>query len=196
MADDQKPTKRLSLKQRKFCLAYVGEANGDGFEAAKLAGYAAKNDNTLRVIASQNLRKPAIKEFIAELRADAEREAGRKIMTSTQVLIGMSEVATNDIADIFESDGSFDLTKAKERGVSKHIKSVARDPKTGEWTKIEVYSSYDAKRDLGKHHGLFPTRITITDSDADKLIEEAIKEHGLPGGDDDEAPASESEYQM
>lgn len=196
MADAQKPTKKLSLKQRKFCLAYVGEANGDGFEAAKLAGYAAKTDNALRVIASQNLRKPAIKEFIIELRAEAEREAGRKIMTSTEVLIGLSEVANNDMADVFESDGSFDLAKAKERGVSKFIKSVSRDPKSGEWTKIELYSSYDAKRDLGKHHGLFPTRITITADDADALINQAVKEHGLPGADDDEENETASEYPM
>src|ERR1041384_5420614 len=155
MADDTQTTDRLSLKQRQFCLAYVGEAKGNGFEAAKLAGYAATTDNALRVIASQNLTKPAIKSFIAQLRADAEREASAKIMSSTEVLVGHG-----DIADVLGDQAPAWLVKAKESGLSKLVKAINFDAKTGEVTRVELYSSHEAKRDLGKHHGLFPTRIT------------------------------------
>src|ERR1041384_5565258 len=160
MADDTQTTDRLSLKQRQFCLAYVGEAKGNGFEAAKLAGYAATTDNALRVIASQNLTKPAIKSFIAQLRADAEREASAKIMSSTEVLVGLSEIANGDIADVLGDQAPAWLVKAKESGLSKLVKAINFDAKTGEVTRVELYSSHEAKRDLGKHHGLFPTRIT------------------------------------
>jgi len=193
MADDQQTTERLSLKQRQFCLAYVGEAKGNGFEAAKLAGYAAQTDNALRVIASQNLTKPAIKTFIAQLRADAEREASAKIMSSTEVLVGLSEIANGDIADVLGDQAPEWLVKAKESGLSKLVKAINFDPKTGEVTRVELYSSHEAKRDLGKHHGLFPTRITLTTSEASEVIDRAIKEHGLPDGGDEQ---SASEYPM
>jgi phage terminase small subunit len=56
----------LTLKQRKFIDAYIGEANGNAYKSAKLAGYRG-NTSTLVVIASQNLRKPAIRAAIDEV---------------------------------------------------------------------------------------------------------------------------------
>lgn len=195
MADAQESTKRLSLKQRKFCLAYVGEANGNGMEAARIAGYNAKTDNALRVIASQNLTKPAVQRCIAELRADAEAAARQKIMDSTEVLTGLSDIARGDIADVLGDEAPEWLRKAKEGGISKLIKAINFDAKTGEVTRVELYSSHDARRDLGKHHGLFPTRITLTTSEADEVIDRAIRDHGLPGDDQADEHAA-SEYPM
>lgn len=49
----------LTEKQRRFVEAYTGEANGNGAEAARLAGYAG-DSNTLKSVAAENLTKPDI----------------------------------------------------------------------------------------------------------------------------------------
>ena len=49
----------LSLKQRKFVDAYLGEAAGNGTKAAQLAGYRGSTQ-TLKAVASENLAKPDI----------------------------------------------------------------------------------------------------------------------------------------
>jgi phage terminase small subunit len=58
---------KLSEKQRRFVNAYMGECNGNGANAAALAGYKG-NRNTLRVIAAENLTKPIIIQEIERLR--------------------------------------------------------------------------------------------------------------------------------
>jgi hypothetical protein len=68
MTDEPKDTviilgNELTFKQRLFVLAYLGEADFNGTEAARMAKYNG-NDNTLRVIASENLSKPNIKSVI------------------------------------------------------------------------------------------------------------------------------------
>jgi hypothetical protein len=151
---------RLTLKQRKFCLAFVGEANGNGAEAARLAGYKGAG-LTLAVIASQNLIKLNVSRFIAELRVDAERAAKGKILSATEVLVGLTRIADADIAEVFELDGTFDLASAKRRGVSRLIKSMAFDKDTGKLTKLELHNAHGAHVDLGKYHKLFTDRIEI-----------------------------------
>jgi len=65
----------LSLKQRRFVKGLV--ETGNGTEAALMA-YATTDRNTARVIASQNLTKPAIRAVVAEL-LDAEGLSDRKL---------------------------------------------------------------------------------------------------------------------
>tara|TARA_Y100001970_G_C14106641_1_gene788500 strand:+ start:122 stop:553 length:432 start_codon:yes stop_codon:yes gene_type:complete len=50
---------RLTLKQKKFVDAYVNNG-GNGVEAIRVAGYNCRNDNSARVLASENLKKPNI----------------------------------------------------------------------------------------------------------------------------------------
>ena len=54
----------LTEKQRRFVEAYMGAAAGNATEAARLAGYAASDDNSLASIGNENLRKLAIREAI------------------------------------------------------------------------------------------------------------------------------------
>jgi phage terminase small subunit len=70
----------LTPKQRMFCLAYLGEARFNGTQAAIAAGYSRK---TAAKIASENLRKPEICEFLRQtmdkLQADQEDSAKRTV---------------------------------------------------------------------------------------------------------------------
>jgi len=61
------PERRLTLKQQRFVVFYLGEAAGNGLKAARMAGYGG-NDKTLYSIAAENLRKPAISEKIPNVR--------------------------------------------------------------------------------------------------------------------------------
>ncbi|HEX5704857.1 MAG TPA: terminase small subunit [Pyrinomonadaceae bacterium] len=170
---------KLTLKQRAFCLAYAGEANGNATEAARIAGYKG-DDATLSVTGFRMLRKANIEAAIGELRRDAEKKASGKILSATETLVGLTRIALADIAEVFEPDGSFDLQKAKARNVSRLIKSISFDKDTGRMTKIELHNAHGAHVDLGKYHGLFPTKIVITPEDADRLADEAAKRYGLP----------------
>lgn len=157
----------LSLKMRTFCLAYVGEANGNGTEAARIAGYKG-NDVTLAAVGSENLRKPQIVQLIAELRIEAEKKASDKILSAMETLVGHTKIAESDIADLFP-DNPF-LQEAQKRGISKLIKSIYFDKDTGRLVRLEMYSAQVALQDMAKHHGLMPTKIEISKSEADDLI--------------------------
>jgi phage terminase small subunit len=150
----------LTLKQRKFCLAYVGEANGNGVESCRLAGYKG-NDVTLAAVAYENLNKPQIQAYISELRVQAEKKLGAKVLSAAEVLAGLTRIASADVAEVFEADGSFDLASAKRRGVSRLIKSMAFDKDTGRLTKLELHNAHGAHVDLGKYHKLFTDRVEI-----------------------------------
>jgi len=181
---------KLTLKQRKFCLAYVGEANGNGVEAARIAGYKG-NDVTLAAVAYENLRKPQIVQHIAELRAEAEKQATGKILSATEVLVGLSAIAEGDIADVLGELAPGWLIKAKEKGLTRLIKTVNFDKDTGNLTKLELYSAKDARVDLGKYHKLFVDKFEIvTPEDLDAAL---AAELARVAGADQAAGAGETE---
>lgn len=68
---------KLTSKQKKFIAAY----NGNGVEAARIAGYKG-NDKTLSVVASENLAKP----YIAEAIQKRENKQIEKIATPRERL--------------------------------------------------------------------------------------------------------------
>lgn len=166
---------KLTFKQRRFCLAYIGEASGNGAESARLAGYKG-NDLTLRVVAHENLMKPYVAEFIRRLRAGAEKLASGKILSATEVLVGLTRIAEADIAEVFESDGSFDLVSAKKRNASRLIKSLSFDKDSGRVTKVELHNAHGAHVDLGKYHKLFVDKFEIVQpEDLDAALERELQ---------------------
>lgn len=182
-------TRGLTLKQRKFSLAFVGAANGNGVEAARLAEYQG-NDATLRAIASQNLTKLNVQRYINQLRADAEKAAKGKILSAVEVLVGLTRIAEADIAEVFEPDGTFDLTSAKKRGTSRLIKSMSFDKDTGRLTKLELHNAHGAHVDLGKYHKLFVDKVEIVQpEDLDAALE---RELARVAGADQEAGTGET----
>lgn len=81
------PLPKLTVKQAAFVAAYLGVANGNGTLSARIAGYKG-NDNTLSTVATENLRKPEIKNALAKIekprkqKAIADREERLQILTS------------------------------------------------------------------------------------------------------------------
>lgn len=66
--------KGLTPKERLFCEAYAGAANGVGKTAAELAGYKG-TDGSIRVKASVLLSKPHIQAELERLRASVTTKA-------------------------------------------------------------------------------------------------------------------------
>ena len=86
----------LTPKQKAFADYYI--ECGNATEAAKRAGYSEK---TARVIGQENLQKPAVSAYIAERQAEIERQAGRDIMSLTEIQVRRSKIANGLLTDNF-----------------------------------------------------------------------------------------------
>ena len=73
-------TPRLTGKQRAFVDFYVGEADFNATQAARLAGYSDSSDHVLEQQGHENLRKPEIAKAIEQ--ALAAREITRDYVLS------------------------------------------------------------------------------------------------------------------
>lgn len=166
-------------KQRIFIDAYL--SNGfNATEAARTAGYKAKDDHSLASIGYENLRKPEISAAVAERLNEAA-------MSANEVLARLSKIARGEVNDFLDEDGKFDLPKARrlnKTGLLKKLKSKRTskrvDSLTGEdeesretletalvyeEVEFEMYSAHEALRDLGKYHKLFADRLEHTGKD-------------------------------
>jgi phage terminase small subunit len=121
------PERKLTHKQELFVEAFIGQAKGNGTEAARLAGYSG-NDETLSAVATENLRKPLIASRV-RVRVD---QAGA---TADRVL---SEIA--DIA--FAANEGFTQTRFDKDG------NVVD-------ARLELKDKLKALELLGKYHKLF-----------------------------------------
>ena len=91
----------LTLKERRFVEAYLGDAAGNATRAAKLAGYNG-NPVTLSAVGYGNLRKPQIREALTQL-----IEHDELIPSRIERLRLLSRVARGQATDQrFAPDGS------------------------------------------------------------------------------------------
>lgn len=93
MADE-----KLTPKQKRFCEEYL--KSGNATEAAKKAGY---KETSCRVIAAENLSKPAISAYIKR-RLD-EQEAAQ-VADSNEILKFYTAVMRGEVKDQFGMDAS------------------------------------------------------------------------------------------
>ena len=108
---------KLTLKQQKFLDAYLGDANGNATEAAKMAGYAG-NDNTLSTMGAQNLRKRAIREGIRK-----HLETGKLAMNREERIALLTEFARGN-----DPYGKLDtIGEATRQGCIKLLSKIGRD---------------------------------------------------------------------
>ena len=159
-----KPTLRLTLRQRLFVTEYLRCFNGT--QAALRSGYSRRS---ARQIAAENMAKPDIS---AAIQTGLEELA----MSSSEVLARLADIARSDIADLLEitPEGfAFKLLVMNDRGrmiVNPHTRLIKKikqrtttyPAKTPEGedrivveTELELYSALDALNSLAKHHKLF-----------------------------------------
>lgn len=161
----------LTDKQRAFIEHYLQLWNGT--EAARRAKYQG-NDNTLASIASENLRKPKIREEI-------ERRIESEAMSANEVLWRLAEQARASVLDFIdvrpaistvddpveggepEEDAAsaeepalefvINLEKARRAGKLHLIRKLKYD--SSNRPTIELHDAQSALELLGKHLGLF-----------------------------------------
>lgn len=90
----------LTPKQKAFADYYI--ETGNATEAARRAGYKG-NTKTLTVVASQNLAKHSISEYIAEKVNPIEE---KRIATAEEVMQFFSDVMNGRVKDQFGLDAS------------------------------------------------------------------------------------------
>ena len=144
---------KLTPKQEKFCREYIIDLNAT--QAAIRAGYSKK---TAQEIGSENLSKPMIANFLAQLQAPITKKA---LVDAEYVLTGLKHIAdtmTANMIDVAE-DGSKTVSPACAQAASR------------------------AHELLGKHLVLFSDKIVheIIEDPLEDLntTRDYLKEHGV-----------------
>lgn len=170
--------------QSAFIDNYTGRGSdpnltGNGTKSAKAAGYKG-DDAACAVQANQLLRLPKIQQEI-------RRRLGTAVCSPGEVLETLSKHARADITDVIDSDGNFNLRKAKRKRLLKKLrtKKTVRYTRDGErieetHTEYEIHDPQVALEKLGRFHQLFPTKVEISADDLDAAINAAIQAHSLP----------------
>lgn len=129
---------------------FLGDAQWNATEAAKLAGYKGTR-NTLAGVGCQNLRKPYIREHIRR----RVQEMGASTEEIVQRWLSISRV---DISPFVTKDG-LDVEGLKEAGLGYLIKGVR---KTKDATTILLRDPNMAEERLARHLGMFVERRVLS----------------------------------
>jgi len=153
----------LTDREEAFCLCYV--TSFIGARAAIDAGYSKK---TAYAIASENLRKPEIRDRIEELLKE-------KVMSREEVLARLAEQARATLypfvrvdADGFvyfnfadpEALGHLHLIRKIKSKRERMVRGRGKEATDweGEWVEVELHDPQKALELVGKHHSLFIDR--------------------------------------
>lgn len=157
--------RRANPRQRDFVKHYLGAANENATEAARMAGYPHAEDCAHRI-----LRSPVVQELIREKAADGA-------MPPSEVLSRLTEIAGGDLGKFLEQDASgqwkLSLEKAKKSCGTQVLKKVRVTRYT---TEVELHSPLEALDKLARYHGLY-NRGQSQEGLEDKP---ATDEHGNP----------------
>jgi hypothetical protein len=87
--------KPISERERRFCIAWVGSANGVGAAAAKSAGYKG-SQKVLTIQAGRLLSKASVQAEIAALRAQSQSDG---ILTATECAVRLSGIGAGVLTE-------------------------------------------------------------------------------------------------
>lgn len=147
----------LTEKQKRFCEEYLIDLNGA--QAAIRSGY---SKNTAKEIASENLTKPNIQEYLAQRQKELQEATG---ITQKRVLEEYAKVAFLDIRKYYTVDGALKSIHDLDDDAAGALAGVEVDDlyegygeermQVGQTKKIKTYDKVKALDSLGRHLGLF-----------------------------------------
>ena len=141
----------LSVREKLFVHYFLGEANHNATEAARLAGY-----NNPRQLGSRLLAKVDIKAAV-----DSKIETVG--MTAKEVLTRLAAMATADPLEFFVVNGfgvpRIDLRKAKGTGRTFLIRSL--ECRADGSVKLTLHNSQDALDKLAKILGMYQAETAV-----------------------------------
>ncbi len=113
----------LTPKQKAFADYYI--ECGNATEAAKRAGY---SDKTARQIATENLTKPSICEYIAERVKPTEE---KRIATGDEIMQFFTSVMRGEVLDAFDLPPSLADRKDAAKELAKRVIDVGNKENQG-----------------------------------------------------------------
>lgn len=119
IANEEKP-ESLTDKEYRFANYYLGEANLNATEAAKLAGY---SPNTARQQGSRMLTNVNIKKYIKSKTTEILEQEG---VTQERVLREIVAFAFSDITEFFNDDWSLKKVSQVKPGKTGAIKALKK----------------------------------------------------------------------
>lgn len=132
---------KLTPKQKKFCEFYV--QSGNATDAARKAGYSLK---TAEAIGLENLGKPGIKAYIAEIVDDQDK---KRVADAAEVLEFYSAVMRGEVKDQFGLDASLtDRLKAGDSLMKRYAAGGIGKPNDHEDDDITKAIKEDMKNGL------------------------------------------------
>lgn len=144
----------LNFRQRMFVLAYLGEANGNATEAARIAGYAEPNTQGPRLLVNVGIR------------VAIDAKLNHVALSADETLARLSDMASADMADFTDPSGedgfTLNLAKARASGKTHLIKKLAH---TKDGVRIELHDAQGALEKLARYHGLLKDRVEHTGRD-------------------------------
>lgn len=125
----------LTDKEYLFANYYLGEANLNATEAAKLAGY---SPNTARQQGSRMLTNVNIKKYIKSKTSEILQ---RNAVTQERVLAEIIKIAFSDVSEFFNDDWSLKKVSQVNPGKTGAIKTLK---KTESGVSIQVHDKFKA----------------------------------------------------
>ena len=131
----------LTFRQRLFVEAYIGAANGNATEAARIAGYRWPNKVAERLVGKSGIQ------------ARIRQRVASAAMPANEILARLSDQASADIGEFLDIDesGGWRLNLRKSGRRTHLIKRIKR---TRDGADIEIRDSLPALVKLGEYHGL------------------------------------------
>jgi phage terminase small subunit len=165
---------KLTPRQRRFCVEYIKDLNGSA--AAIRAGYARKG---ARVEASKFLANPNIQYCV---RALYNRDMNSRIASAQRILEELSLLATSDVAQLWNENGTLKNPTQLPSHVSRAVKSVKvkqkqtsnLDDSIESIIEIAMYDKVASAAHLAKYHGLLVDRFRLLDQDPDEVLADAL----------------------
>lgn len=167
MADEKQYTldelkKKLTEKERLFCHKYIIDWNGA--RSAREAGY---SEDTAREIASQNLTKIHIQQYIAFIRNNFEEESGISKLRNLQELAKIAYSSISHLHDTWTELTYWDEIKETNPDVMSAVESIDTKTETRKYktdgddeqdveikyVKIKLYSKTTALEMINKMLG-------------------------------------------
>jgi len=149
----------LTLKEQQFVKEYPLDFNAS--EAAIRAGYSKKSAGA---IGHENLKKPKIQ---AALQREIKERQRRTEITGDMVVAELGRLAFSNITDFIEFDDSGVAIKCSSNDLPDDLAacisevSETENMSGGKNVKFKLHDKRAALEALGKHFGLFKTKIEL-----------------------------------
>ena len=154
---------KLTARQETFCLKYIELNNGT--QAALAAGY---SKNSAKVIASENLTKPAIKARLAELREKTGQTEDNTIASVIERKQVLTEIVRGRLGHFVDTEGEVISVKdgMLNNAALSEVKTVVftggKDGRASEkTTTIKLHSPITAIAELNKMEHVYTEGTTV-----------------------------------